>query len=168
MITAGGCIAVPDSISLDMLGKTGFTMLAWVKNAGGCAGDRGIVVNKEDTYEIGIECTQNLLQEAIQLSDAIWFWSGTGVVEVVSWQHLAVTWDGVTVRHYVDGAEVFTRALAGSFADRSTGFGIGCRGVPPAASGPGGSFFAGVIDEVAVYSRGLSAAEVQGYYQASK
>jgi hypothetical protein len=167
-ISEGSCIAVPDSSSLDMVGASGFSLLAWIQNAGGCSSDRGIVLNKEETYELGIECSQNLLQEALQLSDGIWFWSGTAPVTTDGWHHVAVTWDGATVRHYLDGAEVFTRALAGSFADRATGLGIGCRSVPPDASGPGGSFFAGVIDEVAVYSRGLSAAEVQGYYQTSK
>ena len=163
-----GCISVPDSASLDMVGKSGFTLLAWVQNAGGCASDRGIVLNKEETYEIGIECATNLLQEAIQLSDGLWSWAGTGAVSVGSWQHVAVTWDGATVRHYVDGAEVYTRALAGAFADRATGLGIGCRSVPADASAAGGSFFLGVIDEVAVYSRGLSAAEVQAHHQAAQ
>jgi hypothetical protein len=164
----GSCIAVPDASSLDMLGKSGFSLLAWMRNAGGCSSDRGILLNKENTYEVGIECSQNLMQEAIQLADGNWFWSGSAPVGVGTWQHVAVTWDGATVRHYVDGAEAFTRPLAGSFEDRSTGLGIGCRGVPPDGSGPGGSFFSGVIDEVAIYSRGLSAGEVQGYYQATQ
>jgi hypothetical protein len=168
LFDGSACIAVPDSSSLDMIGKSGFSLLAWVQNAGGCSSDRGIVLNKENTYEVGVECSQNLFQEAIQLSDGNWFWSGTGALTTESWHHVAVTWDGVTVRHYINGSEVFTRALSGSFDDRSTGLGIGCRSVPPDASAPGGSYFVGAIDEVAVYSRGLSAAEVQGYYQATK
>jgi hypothetical protein len=167
-IAEGACIAVPDSSSLDMVGSSGFSMLAWIQHAGGCIADRGILVNKEETYEIGVECATNLLQEAIQLSDGAWTWLGTGAISTTTWQHVAITWDGTTVRHYVDATEVFSRSMSGVFADRTTGLGIGCRSVPADASGPGGSFFYGVIDEVALYKRGLFASEITAYYQATK
>jgi hypothetical protein len=165
----GSCVGVPDSQSLDMIGGTAMTMMAWIQNDGGCASDRGIVLNKENTYEVGIHCAENLAQEAIQLSDGSWFWSGTGPVVTGAWHHLAVTWDGATVRHYLDAVEVFTRDLAGAFEDRATGFGIGCRSVSTdGTTASAGSFFVGVIDEVAIYRRALSAAELSAYHQATR
>ncbi len=110
-----------------------------------------------------------LLQEAIAVSGTPWEWYGTGSVGPGAWHHIAVTYDGATVRHYVDGAEVFTRALSGSLEDQPTGLGIGCRSVAADGSIAGaGSWFVGVIDEVALYRRTLAAAEISAYVKSTQ
>lgn len=169
-VAAGKCLTVPDSAVLDMTGSAAFAMLAWVQTTGGCApADRGIVLNKENSYEVGIECSANLLQEAIMVTGTPWSWSGTGAVGASAWHHVALSWDGSTVRHYVDGAEVFSRALSGALADQASGLGVGCRSVPGDGSlGGAGSWFVGVIDEVALYRRALSPSEISLHYQATK
>jgi hypothetical protein len=168
-IAEGDCLAGPDSASLDMIDGEELTMMAWIQLTAPCAGTRGVILNKESTYEMGVRCPEDppAFQEAIQVNDA-WAWAGTGTVTLDAWHHVAVTWDSTTVRQYVNGVVVSTRLLSGAFDDRTTGFGIGCRGV--AADGTttaAGSFFAGVLDEVAVYSRALSEAEIVAYYRAT-
>ncbi|NUT54740.1 MAG: LamG domain-containing protein, partial [Thermoleophilia bacterium] len=69
------------------------------------------------------------------------------------WQHLAATFDGATARYYIDGVEVASRAFSGTVGTANT-WRIAAYG-----AGPGG-FFDGLIDEVRVYDRALSAAEV--------
>jgi concanavalin A-like lectin/glucanase superfamily protein/stigma-specific protein Stig1 len=168
---ATSCVAALDSESLDMVGGHELTMMAWTLFAGGCAGTRGVVVNKESTYEMGLQCAAapSPFQEAIQLSDGTWGWAGTGTVKLDEWHLLTVTWDSTTVRQYIDGVVKSTRMLSGMFADRAKGLGIGCRNVlPDGAVTSANSFFAGVIDEVAVYDRALTAAEIQAYYDATK
>ena len=168
-ISNGNCIAIPDSNSLDATGATTLTIMAWVRFDGGCAGDRGIIFNKENSYEVGVSCSgASQFQEAINTSSTPWGWEGTGVVTAGAWTHTAVTWDGATVRHYLDGAEVYSRALSGSLVNRSTGVGIGCRGVPGDASTAGTSFWTGAIDELAMYTRALSVAELSAYVAATK
>ena len=72
---------------------------------------------------------------------------------VDQWSHLAATFDGSTARFYIDGAEVASRAYAGDVGASDT-WRIGAYG-----SAPGG-FFDGVVDDVRIYGRALSAAEV--------
>ncbi len=168
---SGSCIAGPDSASLELVGATALSVLAWIETTASCLPtDHGIILNKENTYELGIECSSGtLFQEAIQLSDGQWAWNGTGVVSASAWHHVAVVWDGATVHHYVDGAEAYTRPLAGAFAARNAGFGIGCRSVASDGSlASAGSWFIGAIDEVAVYRRALSSGEIAAYYSATK
>lgn len=169
-IGAGKCLSVPDTVLLDMVGQSALSVSAWVTTKGDCSpADRGIILNKENAYEFGIQCSGNLLQEAIAVSGTPWEWYGTGSVGPGAWHHIAVTYDGATVRHYVDGAEVFTRALSGSLEDQPTGLGIGCRSVTADGSIAGaGSWFVGVIDEVALYRRTLAAAEISAYVKSTQ
>jgi hypothetical protein len=69
------------------------------------------------------------------------------------WQHLAATYDGTTARFYVDGVEVAARTFGGNAGDSNT-WRIGAYGAPA-------GFFDGAVDEIRVYDRALTAAEVQ-------
>jgi hypothetical protein len=71
------------------------------------------------------------------------------------------TFDGTTERLYVNGAQVASVALGGS-ADLSIG------GLYIAAWDGTKEFFAGTIDEAAVYSKALSATQVTAHYAAAK
>ena len=62
--------------------------------------------------------------------------------------------DGTTARYYIDGTEVASRTVA-SGAGNSDVWRVGAYG-----SSPGG-FFDGLVDDVRIYNRALSAAEVQ-------
>ena len=64
-----------------------------------------------------------------------------------------MTWDGTTVRLYVNGTQVSTAALTGTALASSSPLRIGGNGVWP-------EWFSGLIDDVRVYNRALSAAEV--------
>ncbi|HEX2021998.1 MAG TPA: LamG domain-containing protein, partial [Candidatus Thermoplasmatota archaeon] len=73
------------------------------------------------------------------------------------WVHLAGTYDGATHRLYVDGALVATQ-VAGPRAENAAALLLGASG---ACVG-----FEGLLDEVTVYSRALSAAEILAIAQA--
>jgi hypothetical protein len=70
-----------------------------------------------------------------------------------TWAHLAFTWDGTTTRMYVNGTQVATAALSGNAVTSTGALRIGGNSV-------WGEWFAGVIDEVRIYNRALSAAEI--------
>ena len=75
------------------------------------------------------------------------------------WLHLVGTWDGKTAEYYVNGKMEISHSLSGTIKGGGLFLGIGdrsdacnCDAVP------------GLIDEVRIYDRALTAAEVQGNY----
>ena len=76
---------------------------------------------------------------------------------VGQWQHLAATYDGTTARFYIDGTQVATTTFTGNVGDSNI-WRIGAYGASP------GGFFDGLIDNVRIYDRALTAGEVQTDY----
>src|SRR2546426_5443249 len=66
------------------------------------------------------------------------------------WYHLAATFDGTTVIGYLDGVQAFS-ASAAATTIRSNNIKIGTSGYAV------NNFFSGIIDEVLIYNRALSA-----------
>ena len=73
---------------------------------------------------------------------------------VGQWEHVAATYDGATARFYVDGVEVASKPFTGNVGNSNT-WRLGAYGNTPAG------FFDGLIDNVRIYDRALSAAEIQ-------
>ncbi len=147
-------VTVPDSATLDL--TTGMTLEAWVRPAvaGGwrtaIAKDQpgnlayGMYTNTNGTFpggEISVGGTQRSL-------------NATSTLPVGSWSHVATTYDGTTLRIFVNGTQSAQLAVAGSIATSSSAMHIGGNGV-------WGEWFNGAIDEVRVYNRALSGAELQ-------
>jgi hypothetical protein len=80
--------------------------------------------------------------------------TGPSAITLNAWTHLAATYDGAALRLYVNGTQVTSRTLTGSIASSTQPLRIGGNQV-------WGEYFAGLIDEVRVYNRALSAAEIQ-------
>jgi len=74
------------------------------------------------------------------------------------WYHVAMTYDGTSLKSYVDGQPDKSKTIVGAIITPSTA---------PLKIGPGGvSLSNEIVDEVQVYGRALSAAEILGIYQA--
>ncbi|WCB95824.1 virion structural protein [Baekduia alba] len=78
---------------------------------------------------------------------------GTAALGLNAWTHVAQTYDGATLKLFINGTLVSSRAMTGALDSSTSPLGIGGNGV-------WGEFFQGRLDEVRVYSRALSAAEV--------
>jgi hypothetical protein len=74
------------------------------------------------------------------------------------WTHLAGVYDGAMARLYVNGVEVASQALTGSFAADTTPVILG--GNANDASGVPTELFPGRIDELMLYARALDANEI--------
>jgi hypothetical protein len=74
------------------------------------------------------------------------------------WTHLAGVYDGAVARLYVNGQEAVNKALTGSFTADTTPVILGGNGND--ASGVPTELFPGRIDELMLYARSLSAAEI--------
>jgi hypothetical protein len=79
----------------------------------------------------------------------------SGLIALDTWYHLAASWDGARQRIFVDGSLRQDVAYAGAIPYDSTPMFIGC-------DDNAGTYqpFAGMIDEVELYDRALSPAEV--------
>jgi len=76
------------------------------------------------------------------------------------WRHVVSTYDGTTLRLYVDGVENTNAARAALVTPAATDFEIGTYAQDT------GINFTGRIDEVALYGTALSPARVQAHYNA--
>ena len=70
------------------------------------------------------------------------------------WQHVAATFDGATMRIFVDGAEVSSEPVSGTVEPTGDPFVIGRNVVLP------GVAWHGLLDEIRFYNRALSADEI--------
>ena len=80
-------------------------------------------------------------------------YASTGL-PVNTWTHLAATWDGTTVRIYVNGVQVASKAIGQTILTTNGSLRFGGNSV-------WGEYFNGKIDEVRVYKRALSQSEIQ-------
>jgi hypothetical protein len=81
------------------------------------------------------------------------------VAQLNMWYHIVGTWDGTTRTIYVNGVAEGTNNTAQSRANVGGNTAIGRPG-----SYTGGLYFPGVIDDVRIYNRALTAAEVTRLY----
>ena len=79
---------------------------------------------------------------------------GTTALPVNTWSHLAATYDGTTVRLYVNGVQVASAAKTGPLATSTLPLEIGGDHIY-------GSNFQGRIDDVRVYSTALTPSQLQ-------
>lgn len=77
-----------------------------------------------------------------------------------AWWHIVATWDGTTIRIFVNGAQVASGAFSGTIS--------ASLGPIIAASTGFSSFFPGYLDEAAIYNYALSAAQVLNHYKTGK
>jgi hypothetical protein len=77
----------------------------------------------------------------------------TAALPLNTWTHVATTYDGSTQRLFVGGTQVASRTQTGAIATSNSPLRIGGNGV-------WSEWFAGLLDEVRVYNRALSASEI--------
>jgi hypothetical protein len=90
------------------------------------------------------------------------FIDGSTRVQINTWYHVAMTYDGVTLKLYVNGHLDAQKAVTGPIIVTTQPVRMG--GGAPAGSPP--YFFNGLMDEVSLYSRALGQDEIQAIYNA--
>ncbi len=80
--------------------------------------------------------------------------NGTAQVAASTWTHLAATYDGANIRIFVNGTQAATVAQTGAITTSTGVLHIGGNAIWP-------EWFQGLIDEVRIYNRALSATEIQ-------
>jgi hypothetical protein len=148
-------VTVADADVLDL--TTGMTMEAWVRPTAVGSLWRTVMLKEQPGSLIyalyagdgrGRAATDVFTSSDLGLS-------GTTATALNAWTHLAATYDGATLRLYVNGVQAATRAVTGSIRASTGALRIGGNGTW------NNEWFAGLIDEVRLYNRALTAAEIQ-------
>jgi hypothetical protein len=142
-----------DLVTLSDLDLTGsFTVMAWMQTRSLHADECASLVMKARDY--GFEICDGRLYAGVGTGTS---WTAMPSVALTSadlnvWKHVALTYDGTTLRFYIAGALVGTAAGAHGSNNSALRFG---------RWSSNGEYWNGLIDEVRIYGRALSQAEVQ-------
>jgi len=111
-------------------------------------GPYGGLVNRQGNYQIGWDHPSAAFQGAAAVNVGEFQAAKFGPVEANTWYHIAATYDGNALRAYRDGVLITSTEAPGVPADaaREMRFGMGS--------------FVGTLDDVRVYRRALTEAEV--------
>jgi len=166
-----------DGSTLDISGNQDMSIVAWIKLESTTTG--GIVVKytsvgSQRQYQMAYRSDNDALcgyisSNGTAYSKAI---GGTNTVDDTNWHHVAMVFDydvgGSTITLYVDGSEDTNgtdnpKSHTGGINDSTADVCIGCS-ASSTMSVISTSTFDGLIDEVAIFNRKLSAAEVNEIY----
>ncbi len=145
-------VTVSDANSLDL--TTGMTLEAWVRPSIVSGVWRDVIYKGVDDIYYLEATSPSQGRPATGGTYASNNLVGASNLAVNTWSHLAATYNGTTMRLYVNGVQVASRAQTGSIATSNGALTIGGDGLY-------GQYFAGLIDEVRIYNRALTAAEIQ-------
>ncbi len=148
-------VKINGSASLNV--SSAMTLEAWVKPTANQSGWRNILQRERVAYFLHAGHDQGALRPATggTFNRANNFFAAppANALPVNTWTHVASTYDGTTLRLYVNGSPAGERAVTGSIETNSSPLWIG-------GNEPFGEFFQGQIDEVRIYNRALSQAEI--------
>lgn len=147
-------VTIADAASLRL--TTGLTLEAWVQPTGSLTNWRTILLKENGAglaYALYGNTNTNRPGLWLEGNAGEKFTTGTAQLALNVWSHVAATFDGTTLRMYVNGTQVGTLVGASSINVSTSPLRIG-------GNAPWGEYFQGTIDDVRIYNRALSAAEI--------
>ena len=146
-------VTINDSPSLHL--STGMTLEAWVKPSVAKNASADVVYKGADAYFLQSSSGTKLPSGGGSFGTTPVKAASYGLTPLPlnTWTHIAQTYDGVTIRFYVNGVQVSSRAQTGNIVTTTNSLQIGGDSIY-------GQYFKGLIDDVRVYNRALSQAEV--------
>ncbi len=143
-------VTIGDSPSLHL--TAGMTLEAWVNPSVVNAAWRDVIYKGNDNYFL--EATSTASGGVPGAGGTFGETYATATLAPNTWAHLAVTYDAAILRLYVNGVPVSSLARIGSIPTSTNPLQIGGDSIY-------GQYFQGSIDEVRIYNRALSQAEIQ-------
>jgi len=160
---ADDCVEIPISPSLNITGNK-LTMEAWIfpKDWEQNAYVISIYDGAKGQYGMGLTARESGNLKWYIFSDGVLIAKQSSVEQKLdSWHHFATSYDGSAVSFYWDGELVDSQDVSGNIDSTDMPLLIGKLGGLPL-------HFVGVIDEVKIYDRALSADEIKAHYQKNK
>lgn len=113
---------------------------------------------KDNVYDIGFTSSGSIFAEIVGVKNL-------GIINSVNyvdnkWHHFVITYNGANCVAYMDGSQIATDSVVGapSVATSSANLGFGQH------VQNGNEWFLGLMDDVRIYNRALSATEVSDFY----
>ena len=167
-------IQIPASDSLDVAQKGGLTIEAWVKpDYLPPFGNQALppIVGWYSPSRAGVElyfqAGSSLVADLRSIGGAnASFWTAYNTISTNVFQHIALTWDknSGNASIYINGVQMTNFNFGDISPQTSFPVSIGKRTSPNAYRG--GDTYNGKVDELSIYSRALSASEIQAIYAA--
>ncbi len=153
-------IEVNDSDSLDLYDGFTFSLKLYKEDTG--TGGWAVIFAKGDTSALDNSAPYSLahtidgLHPLVRLTknNAYQTFSPTAQTGFGKWHHLAVTWDGTTIKFYIDGVDRGTYTWEGPFPNSTSKLMIGSD--PPGDT----EYFRGIMDDFRIYNHALSQSEI--------
>ena len=150
-------VTVADNTLLHL--TTGMTVEAWVKPAAASTDWTAAVIKERGTSGLAyaLYATDGANRPPagyVNIGGSDRAAAGTSVLPLNTWSHLAATYDGTTIRLYVNGVQVGSRAQTGTINSSTAPLRFGGDSV-------WGEYFNGLMDEVRVYNTALTAGQIQ-------
>ncbi|HEX5076793.1 MAG TPA: LamG-like jellyroll fold domain-containing protein, partial [Gemmatimonadaceae bacterium] len=149
---------VPDANHLDL--TSGLTMAAWIRPAGAAAATQDVIKKATlggiNGYELSLSSAGKVFVRLNQQASAETFRinsTSSYPLNNTAWMHVAATYDGSTIRLYINGTLEGSVAGPAAIATNSLPLTLG-------AQSDATRFYDGLVDDVRLYSRALSAAEI--------
>jgi large repetitive protein len=147
-------VTVADQADLRL--TTGMTLEAWVKPASPTTGWRTVVFKETSgglSYDLTAYNNGGPPAVGINTGGGDIATLGTAPLAVNVWSHLAATYDGGTLKLYVNGVLASSKAVTGALVSSTGPLRIGGNAI-------WGEYFSGLVDDVRIYDRALTAAEI--------
>jgi hypothetical protein len=155
LFNGSSLVTVPHGASLAL--TSGMTLEAWVYPTAMSTGWSAAIAKEQRdgvAYALHGGSPTHRPAASIDVGGVLRTVSGRAVLPLQTWTHLASTFDGATLRLYVNGAQVASESVTGAIASATGALRIG-------GSVVRGEYFRGRVDEVRVYNRALSQSEIQ-------
>ena len=147
-------VVIPPSTSLNV--TNAMTQEAWVYPTVSKASWSTVMHRETDAYYLHASCPDGAMLPAsgATFNGTESYVAGASALPLNTWSHVASTYDGSSLKIYVNGVLSSTKTVSGSVQNNNNPLRIG-------GNYPYGQFFEGRIDDVRVYNRALSATEIQ-------
>jgi uncharacterized protein DUF4082/concanavalin A-like lectin/glucanase superfamily protein/Big-like domain-containing protein/galactose oxidase-like protein/Kelch motif protein len=145
-------VTINDSNSLDL--TNAMTLEAWVRPTATQNNWRAIMLKERPAALYAFDDTSRPPAVYVNTGSGDVAAAGSSQLPLDTWTHLAGTYDGSTVRLYVNAGLVSSRAVSGNILTSSGALRLGGNSI-------WGEYFQGLIDEVRVYKGVLSQTEIQ-------
>jgi hypothetical protein len=157
----------------EILAVTRYTLAAWVRTDGRTTDpERQEILEKAGAYWLNIRNDAHMLRAGGFFGGCrgrpYWTYLDTATaVPLHTWTHVASTYNGTALTIYLNGGlSVSTAEVRPPCTTNHKLLTIGAK--KPEEHAPAEAFYSGILDEVRVYARALSQAEIQEVMQASR
>ena len=151
---SGNLVTVKDSNSLDLV--NGISIMAWVKpDINNSLGDSIVVKENGGNSAYYLYSGEDMAYPVGGIYSSGYKGVGGDISLGTEWNHIAMTYDGSKMALYINGLKNKENNVSGKISVSSGVLNIGGNMI-------WGEYFAGVMDEVKIFNRGLTGEEVIG------